>query len=127
MRNLVAGVQSLRAHKYVFLHQQCRDLDRVCIIIVCVFKAFSSSYLLFYFISCQSEVFTVDVHLTKSAVPAEETTYKCQAVDLKDVGISMDNDYHLVATKGYIDTVEVMHHIIVYGCNDDGKSRAIFI
>jgi hypothetical protein len=47
----------------------------------------------------------------------------CQAIDLKDVGVNMEIDYHLVATKGYVDTLELLHHVLIYGCSDDGKSR----
>ncbi len=51
--------------------------------------------------------------MTNNKVPAKETTYQCQYMELPS-----DRDYHLIATEPYIDNVNVMHHIIVYGCPD---------
>ena len=34
--------------------------------------------------------------------------------------IPKDKNYHLVAAEPYIENVNVMHHIIVYGCKDSG-------
>lgn len=63
-----------------------------------------------------SDIQHFDLRLNETAVPSEVTTYMCQALDLP-----IDKDYHLVATKPYIVNVNVMHHITVYGCRDDGK------
>ncbi|XP_060567386.1 MOXD1 homolog 2-like isoform X2 [Ruditapes philippinarum] len=68
-----------------------------------------------------ADSFSVDVLLSSSPVPAKETTYMCQAIDLKDVGVNMEIDYHLVATKGYVDTLELLHHVVIYGCSDDAN------
>ncbi|KAK3598066.1 hypothetical protein CHS0354_037631, partial [Potamilus streckersoni] len=57
------------------------------------------------------------VRFPVSAVPQKETTYKCMIFDLPQ-----DGDYHLVANKPIIDNVNMMHHIIVYGCGDAGNS-----
>ncbi|XP_053375721.1 dopamine beta-hydroxylase-like [Mercenaria mercenaria] len=76
------------------------------------------------FIDCATEDFKCNalsdpdivshtVRLSESDVPAEETTYICQVLD-----VPSDKDYHLVAAEPYIDNVNVMHHIIVYGCSD---------
>jgi hypothetical protein len=80
-----------------------------------------------FFIYSFSDSFSVDVLLSSSPVPAKETTYMCQAIDLKDVGVNMEMDYHLVATKGYVDTLELLHHVVIYGCRDDGKSRDLHL
>jgi hypothetical protein len=56
--------------------------------------------------------------VTKSTVPTKETTYICQVHDLPT-----DKDYHLVAAEPYIDNIYVVHHIIVYGCPDQGKAE----
>ncbi|KAL4216860.1 hypothetical protein ACF0H5_023324 [Mactra antiquata] len=54
------------------------------------------------------------VRLTPSQVPVQETTYMCQLVDLPS-----DQDYHIVSLEPYIDNVNVIHHILLYGCTDD--------
>lgn len=53
----------------------------------------------------------LDVTFTRTAVPAEETTYICQKYE-----IPSDKMYHLIATKPIIDNAYVMHHTILYGC-----------
>lgn len=56
------------------------------------------------------------VNLSPTPVPAEETTYMCQVLDLPT-----DRDYHLVAHEPYINNMNVMHHVLVYGCKDDAE------
>ena len=51
-------------------------------------------------------------------VPNTETNYMCMTFDLPS-----DDEYHLVATEAYIDNAQVMHHIVLYGC-EDGKHSA---
>ncbi|XP_060566803.1 dopamine beta-hydroxylase-like isoform X1 [Ruditapes philippinarum] len=67
-------------------------------------------------VDSDKDIKVVDVRLNKSSVPAVETTYMCQVLDLP-----VDKDYHLVAGKPFIDNADVMHHIVVYGCTDDAK------
>ena len=45
--------------------------------------------------------------------PTKETTYQCQYFELPK-----DRDYHLIASEPYIDNANVMHHIVVKGCED---------
>ena len=54
------------------------------------------------------------LRLDRTAVPAQETTYMCQAFTLPN-----DRDYHLFASKPEIDNDYIMHHTLVYGCSDD--------
>ena len=52
--------------------------------------------------------------LDQTSVPTKETTYMCQVFDLPN-----DRPYHLFATKPIIDNDYVMHHTLLYGCEDD--------
>ena len=54
----------------------------------------------------------------ETVVPETETTYMCQVFEFPDEG----QDYHAVAYEPLIDNQHVMHHIVVYGC-DDGTSE----
>ena len=55
------------------------------------------------------------VRFDETAVPTNETTYMCQMLDLPTNG----GDFHVIASKGYIDNVNVMHHIVVNLCTDE--------
>ncbi|KAK0040032.1 DBH-like monooxygenase protein 1 [Biomphalaria pfeifferi] len=78
------------------------------------------------FVSCVSNSFqdrcdvikntgieTVDVRLTKHTLPAAETTYMCMSFNLPE-----DQDYHIVADEPLIDNAYVVHHMMLYGCDD---------
>lgn len=65
------------------------------------------------------DVIKKEVRLTQTDVPAKETTYICQVLDLPT-----DKDYHLVAVEPYIDNINVMHHIVAYGCTDKANITA---
>ncbi|KAL3870626.1 hypothetical protein ACJMK2_038674 [Sinanodonta woodiana] len=65
-----------------------------------------------------NETKNLTVRFPATAVPPIETKYKCMLFDLPQ-----DGDYHLVATKVILDNVNVMHHIIVYGCPQAGDSN----
>ncbi|XP_071096456.1 tyramine beta-hydroxylase-like [Haliotis cracherodii] len=52
--------------------------------------------------------------IPRTAVPDKETTYMCMTFDL-----DQSQDYHLIATEPEIDNVNVVHHIILYGCGDN--------
>ena len=54
-----------------------------------------------------------------TAVPAQETTYMCMTFDLPQNG-----SYHLIADEPMIDNHYVVHHIIIYGC-DDGSGKYV--
>ncbi|OWF46130.1 tyramine beta-hydroxylase-like [Mizuhopecten yessoensis] len=55
----------------------------------------------------------ITVRFPMTAVPANETNYYCMLFELPT-----DEDYHMVATTPYIDNEEVMHHIILFGCDE---------
>ncbi|XP_046545885.1 tyramine beta-hydroxylase-like [Haliotis rubra] len=57
------------------------------------------------------------LRIPRTAVPAKETTYICMTFDLDD-----SQDYHMIATEPEIDNVDIMHHIILYGCTDDAPA-----
>ena len=52
--------------------------------------------------------------MTSNKIPPKETTFQCQYFELPS-----DQDYHLIATKPYIDNANIMHHIVVWGCADE--------
>lgn len=62
-----------------------------------------------------TDIMNYTIRLDDTAVPAVETTYICQIMDTPD-----DKDYHLVAAAPYIENIDVMHHILAYGCQDNG-------
>lgn len=51
-----------------------------------------------------------------TTVPAMETNYYCMTFDLRT-----DGDYHLIATKPVIKNSNVVHHMLLYGCDDNGN------
>ncbi|KAL3870621.1 hypothetical protein ACJMK2_038669 [Sinanodonta woodiana] len=58
-----------------------------------------------------NETRNMTVRFPPTAVPPIETKYKCMLFDLPQ-----DGDYHLVATNVILDNVNMMHHILVFGC-----------
>ena len=66
-----------------------------------------------------SDVQSLTLRLTDTPVPAQETTYICQAFELPH-----DRDYHIIADEPYLDNHYVIHHMIAFGC-DPGEGRFI--
>eukprot|EP00794_Sanderia_malayensis_P011061 gene11061-12229_t len=64
----------------------------------------------------ESGVKTIDVRFPKWKVPAQETTYMCKTFELPS-----DQDYHIVASDPILDNRNVIHHMIIYGCDGDKK------
>ena len=60
--------------------------------------------------------FTISID-SGTEVPAQETTYMCQLVKLPD-----DQEYHIIGTIPKIDNLQVAHHILLYGCDENGTS-----
>ncbi|KAI8771023.1 DBH monooxygenase protein 2, partial [Biomphalaria glabrata] len=54
----------------------------------------------------------------KNAIPAKETSYYCMSFDLP-----RDQDYHIIAYEPVIDNRDIMHHILLYGCNSKSPLR----
>ncbi|KAH9491013.1 hypothetical protein Btru_051766 [Bulinus truncatus] len=60
----------------------------------------------------------INLRLPESmSIPAKVTTYMCHVFDLEQ--LIPAGDYHIVAVDPIIDNVEILHHIILYGCKDD--------
>ena len=59
-----------------------------------------------YFVDMLSETYS----LTPSPVPGKDTTYMCMTFALPT-----DQDYHVIAVEPFIDNINVMHHVLVYG------------
>eukprot|EP00105_Crassostrea_gigas_P028554 XP_011450241.1 PREDICTED: dopamine beta-hydroxylase-like [Crassostrea gigas] len=55
-----------------------------------------------------------DIRFPKRKVPAEKTTYTCMVVEVPEM-----EDHHMVANKPLIDNENVMHHLLVYGCQEE--------
>ena len=58
----------------------------------------------------------LDIQFPRGKVPAEETTYLCMIVDMPT-----DGNYHMVANTPLVDNKVVLHHMLLYGCNEDGR------
>ncbi|KAK3720939.1 hypothetical protein RRG08_047505 [Elysia crispata] len=63
----------------------------------------------------KNSTFSLEVTLTPTPVPAEETVYTCQIIDL-DLDLNAGADFHMVATQPVIKATEVVHHILLFGC-----------
>lgn len=55
-------------------------------------------------------------------VPAKETTYICMVFEFP-----VDQEYHIVATEAIVDNRQVMHHTLVFGCEDSTYSPGWFV
>ncbi|XP_048241437.1 uncharacterized protein LOC124142797 [Haliotis rufescens] len=64
------------------------------------------------------EVKSFTLRYPPTRVPPTETNYYCMPFDVSKY-IDMSQDYHLIATKPEINNTNVMHHIVLFGCNDD--------
>ncbi|XP_041355564.1 dopamine beta-hydroxylase-like [Gigantopelta aegis] len=58
-----------------------------------------------------ADVQSFDVRLPVMTVPSDTTTYVCQQFQVPD-----DNVYHAVAFEPVIDNSDVMHHMLLFGC-----------
>jgi len=55
----------------------------------------------------------ITIRFPETEVPNLETNYYCMMFELPQ-----DGDYHMVANTPYIDNDEVMHHILMFGCDE---------
>lgn len=62
-----------------------------------------------------SDVKNVTIRYPLTSVPSQETNYFCMTFELPQ-----DGDYHMIASKPVIDNEYVMHHILLFGCEDSG-------
>lgn len=63
-----------------------------------------------------------NIVLPYNKVPEEVTTYHCMLVDLPSNG-----DYHLVAATPIIDKEDIVHHMILFGCDFPGECFQILM
>ncbi|XP_013401794.2 DBH-like monooxygenase protein 1 [Lingula anatina] len=62
----------------------------------------------------EEEVKSFDVRISKTKVPVEATYYVCQQFEVPHAAA-----YHAVAFEPIIDNKRVMHHMILYACDND--------
>jgi hypothetical protein len=67
------------------------------------------------------DCYTVEVRMTDYTVPAQETTYACESFEFPRAA---EGDAHAIAFYPRIDNAEVVHHILVHSCPNDGTWRA---
>ena len=60
-----------------------------------------------------SDVFEFDAKFPMTPVPDVETTYTCMTVEFPT-----DQEYHIIGTEPILDNTEIMHHTLVYACED---------
>lgn len=75
----------------------------------------------------QCRIFILDtrnitVKMPKRKVPRQTTTYRCLLFEFPQ-----DQDYHIVATKPVIDNKHVMHHILLFGCDESGTAVFLYL
>ena len=54
------------------------------------------------------------LRIPQTKVPAKETTYICATFQFDDVNA----DYHVIASEPILNNTYVMHHMLLYGCDD---------
>ncbi|CAG5125662.1 unnamed protein product, partial [Candidula unifasciata] len=60
-----------------------------------------------------SDVHTLELRFNQTKVPPSETNYYCMTFDLPS-----DQDYHIIANEPIIDKVNILHHMVMYGCEN---------
>ena len=65
-------------------------------------------------VCCLKGVLTDVLRLPLTPVPTDVTTYLRYGFRLPN-----GTDYHLIASTPIINTSQVLHHMILYGCTDD--------
>ncbi|XP_046366878.2 tyramine beta-hydroxylase-like [Haliotis rufescens] len=61
------------------------------------------------------DVINITLRFPPTQVPPEVTTYMCYTFDLDMLPAGVE--YHLIATKPYIDNADIMHHTVLSGCD----------
>ena len=60
--------------------------------------------------------FVHEVRFPETEVPNVETTYMCMLFEFPSY-----DDFHIIASTPYLDNEDVMHHILIYGCDRESK------
>ncbi len=55
----------------------------------------------------------LDIKFPSTTIPTTETNYMCMLFDMP-----LDADYHLFGWEAILDNVNVIHHMLVYACDD---------
>ena len=55
--------------------------------------------------------------MPQTDIPAVETTYICTAFTFSDDVIA--GDFHAVGIETIVDNVDIVHHIVMFGCPDE--------
>ncbi|XP_053380250.1 uncharacterized protein LOC123524569 [Mercenaria mercenaria] len=58
------------------------------------------------------------INIPRMEVPVKETSHKCMVFDFPQ-----DGDFHMVATTPKLDNKMVMHHILIFGCDENKKTK----
>lgn len=69
-----------------------------------------------------NEVRRMTARLDLTSVPAKETTYICQIFEVDDVL----HDYHMIASTPVINNSYILHHMVVFGCEDSVAPRSAY-
>nr|KAG5700389.1 hypothetical protein BaRGS_029641 [Batillaria attramentaria] len=69
-----------------------------------------------------SDVTTMTARLDETQVPAKETTYICQIFEFED----LENDYHMIASTPVINNSYILHHMVIFGCEDDVPTKSAY-
>ncbi|XP_033727098.1 peptidylglycine alpha-amidating monooxygenase-like [Pecten maximus] len=59
----------------------------------------------------------MSLRIPKMAVPASMTSYYCMTYQMPS-----DIDYHIISLEPLVDNVNVLHHILIYGCEDSDET-----
>ena len=65
------------------------------------------------------DLFTVDMTLTTEEQPFTLPTDQVNTYACKSFELPSDQDYHVVGYEAILDQTDVVHHIVVYSCDED--------
>ncbi|GFN79659.1 dopamine beta-hydroxylase [Plakobranchus ocellatus] len=80
------------------------------------------------FVDCSMEEFScpaikkegvrhINMTFLETTIPPTDTNYYCMTFDLPT-----DQDYHVIANEPIIDNADVLHHILVYACEEENAT-----
>ncbi|BFZ05846.1 hypothetical protein BsWGS_08885 [Bradybaena similaris] len=84
------------------------------------------------FVSCEMEEFqceaiknkslvsSIDLTFPEIPIPPTDTNYYCMSFDLPG-----DQDYHIVANEPVISNHKVLHHMLLYGCDNSNETSIL--
>ena len=63
----------------------------------------------------------MNLSMPQTEIPDVETTYMCTSFTFSDDVVA--GDFHAVGIETIVDNVDILHHILVYGCPDEAGMR----